>query len=165
MRESLLPFLMRFSPRKVKDPEILSLHFTPTAPLSLQDILYKQRQETPLRRERETHTGRPLFLFALDPALSWSSVDRGGIDWKQASGPTPPPHHHQRRHLKSTRLPRKDSWVRPLLLRCGVPFGELTDLFDSSALLHLPGFLSARSSSLPGEALPPAQDSTRPLTQ
>ena len=161
MRESKLPFLLQ--PEKGKrgrsrDP-LTSLH------TSLQDILYKHRQETPLRRERETHTGRPLFLFALDPALSWSSVDRGGIDWKQASGPTPPPHHHQRRHLKSTRLPRKDSWVRPLLLRCGVPFGELTDLFDSSALLHLPGFLSARSSSLPSKAISPAQDSTRPLTQ
>ena len=91
LRESKLPFLLRFSPRKVKeaDPEILSLHFTPTAPLSLQDILYKQRQETPLRRERETHTGRPSFSLhwtQLSAGAPWTVV--GSTGSKQAG-----PHH------------------------------------------------------------------------
>ena len=166
MRESLLPFLLRFSSRKGKRQIPRSSHFTShPLPLFLCRIycINKDRRHRSEERERLTQAAPSFSLhwIPLSAGAPWTVV--GSTGSKQA-GP-PPPHQHQRRHLKSTRLPRKDSWVRPLLLRCGVPFGELSDLFDSSALLHLPGFLSARSSSLPGKALPPAQDSTRPLTQ
>ena len=99
-----------------------SSHFTShPLPLFLCRIycINKDRRHRSEERERLTQAAPSFSLHwtQLSAGAPWTVV--GSTGSKQA-GP-PPPHQHQRRHLKSTRLPRKDSWVRPLLLRCGVP--------------------------------------------